>query len=71
MDENNPIVQILQQINDLSGAALDGLLKGGGGKGGPKPPGGGPAPDAEDKAEGPESGPPDAEDRREAPEPPR
>ena len=35
MDENNPIVQILKQINDLSGAALDGLLKGGGEKGGP------------------------------------
>lgn len=40
MDENNPIVEILRQINQLSGAALEALLKeGGGGEGGgaPKP----------------------------------
>ena len=46
MDENNPIVQILKQINDLSGAALDGLLKGGGGEGGQAAPEGSPAEEA-------------------------
>jgi hypothetical protein len=30
MDENHPIVQIFKQINELSGAALDSLLHGGG-----------------------------------------
>jgi len=55
MDPENPLVQILQQINDLSSAALDALLKGGGGgpaegaapEGGGAPPeggGGGPVP---------------------------
>jgi len=40
------IVEILQQINDLSGAALDALMgKGGGGEGGPPPEG--PPPGAE------------------------
>lgn len=63
MDENNPIVQILKQINDLSGAALDGLLNGDGGKGGRPAPEGSPAeeagePPAEAKAEGDKPFPP-------------
>lgn len=42
----DPIIEILQQINELSGAALDALTKqGGGGEGAPPaPPGGAPAP---------------------------
>jgi hypothetical protein len=46
MDENNPLVQILKQINELSGSALEALLNGGGGAEGGDvvaPPGGLPA----------------------------
>lgn len=49
MDPDNPLVQILQQINELSGSALDALLNGeGGAEGGAvtAPPGGAPAPEA-------------------------
>ena len=46
--EDNPLVEILKQINELSGAALDALLNGGGGgapaEGGGEPAGGGGAP---------------------------
>ena len=48
MDPDNPLVQILQQINELSGAALESLLSGGGGPEGgavTAPPGSAPAPD--------------------------
>jgi hypothetical protein len=47
MDENDPLVQIIRQINELSGAALDALLQqspeGGPAEGGGEPaaPGGG------------------------------
>ena len=49
MAESNPLVEILKQINELSGAALDALLKGPGGGGGEGAPpegggGGGPVP---------------------------
>ena len=47
MDENNPLVQILKQINELSGSALEALMSGGGDAEGGEvvaPPGGAPAP---------------------------
>jgi len=42
MDEKNPLVQILKQINELSGAALDALMKGSPAKGGGGEPEGAP-----------------------------
>lgn len=68
MDKNNPIVQILKQINDLSGAALDGLLKGGGGKGVPaEGPEGSPAEEASESPAEERAEPPGPEDKGERP----
>lgn len=50
------IIEILTQINDLSGAALEALLQGqGGGEGGPPPEGGAP-PEGAAPPEGPPPG---------------
>lgn len=58
MNPEDALIEILQQINDLSGAALDALTKGkggGGGEGGPPPGQGGPPPGG---GEGPPPAPP-------------
>lgn len=50
MDPNDPIIQAIRQINELSGALLDSLLGGGGGEGGA------PAPAPEEAPAGPPQG---------------
>jgi hypothetical protein len=59
---DNPLIEILKQINELSGAALDALLNGGGGappEGGGGEAGGG-APPPEGGGGGPVPAPPGA-----------